>query len=287
MLAFALDGKGGLTPRGATTAAGSVSRVEAFEGKLYALSSTGTVSVLSPQDLSLLGQFSTGMTRSNDIAWKRVGGKLYAYVACTGWANSSTAAIKVLDVSDPAAIVDLGWKTFTPTLTFGMGAPQTLKSIEVVGDRLFLVHENDGLFAFDLADPENPAVLAEYLLSANNNTYELVFRDGYFYNAHGDAGLYVFQYREDGAACTVANACAQAFATLADAGTAAVMPGESEAGPPSTRDAGGAPSGAAGSQSHSKSGCGCHVVGAKGRSGLHVLWPLALLLWLGRRRRLV
>ncbi len=294
VFAFQLDGAGGLSARGMTTAAGTVSRVEAFEGKLYALSESGTVSVLSPKDLSLLGHFDTGVTRSNDIAWKRVGGTLYAYVACTGWANSKTAAIKVLDVSDPAAIVDLGWKTFTPTLTFGMGAPQTLKSIEVLGERLFVVHENDGLFAFDLSDPANPTVLTEYLLSANNNTYELIFRDGYFYNAHGDAGLYVFQYHEDGAACTAANGCAPAGSATADAGTAtsqadaATSRASADAGErdaastPSGSDAGAARSHTAGS--HSKSGCGCHTVSDGRRGGLAALGSIALVFWLGRRR---
>ena len=77
----------------------------------------------------------------------------------------------------------------------------TVRSVEIpeneeYRDMLFVVYENCGVYAFDISNPECPVQLTEYLLSANNNTYEFLCNpnDGLFYNAHGDAGLYILNY---------------------------------------------------------------------------------------------
>jgi len=132
---------------------------------------------------------------TSDVEVEEVGGVPYVFVTLGGGYSTlpgclappeSTFMILDAALEEEVGKAKIGGRYFADFLA----------AVEVVGERAFLNHPNVGICVYDISDITNPIEEERYKLTCNNNAYEIILFGDYFYDAHGDSGLYIFRYQE-------------------------------------------------------------------------------------------
>ncbi|HYO59145.1 hypothetical protein [Archangium sp.] len=152
------------------------------------------VKVTDPGKPEMLGHFGYDGATSRPVAVGPIGDRMIAFEASEGWGSK----VRALDVSDPAHITEVG--------RFEMRPESTVMGLTLVGSKLYVAHNQDGLRVLDMSNPSTPRLDAYY------NTWRetdpgrgrafldglsgvRVPGDGYLYATETSRGLLVFQER--------------------------------------------------------------------------------------------
>jgi hypothetical protein len=97
-----------------------------------------------------LGRFRYENAASRPVAVGAIGGKTIAFESSETWGSR----IRALDVTDPKNITELGG--------FALRPESTVSALTLVGSRLYVAHNLDGLRVLDVSDPRNLKPVAYY-----------------------------------------------------------------------------------------------------------------------------
>ncbi|MGZ3459335.1 MAG: LVIVD repeat-containing protein, partial [Archangium sp.] len=148
--------------------------------------------VSKPAAPTTLGHFGYDNATSRAVAAGIIGDRTLAFEASEGWGS----LVRALDVSDPAHITEVG--------RFQMRPESTVMGLTLVGSKLYVAHNQDGLRILDMSNPSTPRQVAYY------NTWRetdpgrgrsfldglsgvKVPGDGYIYSTETSRGLLVFR----------------------------------------------------------------------------------------------
>jgi hypothetical protein len=148
--------------------------------------------VTTPKQPKLLGRFSyTGATtRTVDVG--TIGNRTLAFEAGEGWGSH----LRVLDVSSPALVTQVAEYSLRPEVS--------LRSVKLVGTKLYMAHYQDGLRILDVSNPNAPQA-AGYYNTWRETDPERGFSffeglndvalpgDGYIYATETSRGLLIFR----------------------------------------------------------------------------------------------
>jgi len=180
----------------------SVTRLAAHEDRVYAMGESDAAGqpnfhMIDPHAFQALGQgVPIPAERTQTAAFLRTEeGALLAYVGVRAHADSGEACFVILDATEPPAqVAPEEMPCVAVANSIGDWPWMAVRSLEVIDGMLVVQSENSGFYAFDLTDPLRPVQTDERLLSGNNNAWGATYRDPYFFDAHGDAGLYAIQW---------------------------------------------------------------------------------------------
>jgi hypothetical protein len=169
--------------------------VLARDGRLYVSHWTyglAVSDVANPKAPKLLGHFaySGATTRTVDVG--TIGNRTLAFEASEGWG----AHLRVLDISAPALITQVAEYALRPEIS--------IRTVKLVGTKLYLAHYQDGLRIIDVSNPNAPQEAGYY------NTWRetdpdrgvsffeglsdvAVPGDGYIYATDTSRGLLIFR----------------------------------------------------------------------------------------------
>lgn len=97
--------------------------------------------VTDPAKPTKLGRFAYDNATSRTVAVGSVGDRTVAFESSEGWGSS----VRALDVTDPKNIKQLGVFTLRPE--------STVSGLRLVGSKLYVAHNQDGLRVLDVSDP--------------------------------------------------------------------------------------------------------------------------------------
>lgn len=97
-----------------------------------------------------LGHFGYDNASSRAVAVGTLGDRTIAFEASEGWGSR----LRVLDVSNPAHIQEGG--------RFEMGPASAVVGLTLVGTKLYVAHNQDGLRVLDVSNPSTPRQIAYY-----------------------------------------------------------------------------------------------------------------------------
>lgn len=139
-----------------------------------------------------LGSFKYDNATSRPVAVGQIGDRLIAFESSEGWGSM----IRALDVTDPQHISEVG--------RYEMGPESTVGGLTLVGSKLYVAHNQDGLRILEMSNPSTPRQLAYYntwretdsgrgqaFLDGLNGV--TVPGDGFIYATETSRGLLVFQ----------------------------------------------------------------------------------------------
>ena len=139
-------------------------------------------------------------TAAQDIAFQERDGKRYLFVS-TANTNvllnpSYVARFRLYDATADALHPALLHDVPVTSTAFPVDLRVGVQGLVPQDDRLFLMQQNVGPVLYRIGDPaiEAPVLLGYLMMTANNNSGDMIEQDGFLYNAHGDAGLYVLAY---------------------------------------------------------------------------------------------
>ncbi|WP_375766682.1 hypothetical protein NR798_34060 [Archangium gephyra] len=138
------------------------------------------------------GHFGYDKASSRPVAAGVIGDRTIAFEASEGWGSR----IRALDVSDPAHITEVG--------RFEMRPESTVAGLTLVGTKLYVAHNQDGLRVLDMSNPSTPRQIAYYNTWRETDSGRgrafldglsgvEVPGDGYLYAAETSRGLLVFR----------------------------------------------------------------------------------------------
>lgn len=153
------------------------------------------VDVTDPGKPADLGRFTYPDATSRHVAVGELGGRMVVFESGEDWG----AHLRVLDVTDPAHITQIGEYRLRPE--------STVSGLRLVGTKLYVAHNQDGLRVLDVSNPGEPREVGYY------NTWRetdegrgqsfleglsavAVPGDGYVYGTDTSRGLLIF--REQG-----------------------------------------------------------------------------------------
>jgi hypothetical protein len=113
----------------------------------YGLAVTDVTDVTKPAGL---GRFRYENAASRPVAVGTIGDKTIAFESSEGWGSR----IRALDVTDPKNITEVGG--------FALRPESTVSGLTLVGSRLYVAHNLDGLRVLDVSDPRNLKPVAYY-----------------------------------------------------------------------------------------------------------------------------
>jgi hypothetical protein len=96
------------------------------------------------------GHYTYPRATSHAVAVGRINGRLLAFEGGEQWG----AHLRVLDVTDPAAIRRIGEYKFAQHVS--------IHNLELVGTKLYVAHYQAGLRVLDVSVPESPREVAHY-----------------------------------------------------------------------------------------------------------------------------
>ncbi|HEX8433936.1 hypothetical protein [Archangium sp.] len=97
--------------------------------------------VKDPKLPEKLGRYSYASATSRSVAVGEVGGRPVVFESSEGWGSS----VRALDVEDPSNIKELGRFTLRPE--------STVSGLTLMGTKLYVAHNQDGLRVLDVSDP--------------------------------------------------------------------------------------------------------------------------------------
>ncbi|WNG45631.1 hypothetical protein F0U60_17140 [Archangium minus] len=148
--------------------------------------------VTDPKKPAPLGNFKYDNATSRPVAVGQIGDRLIAFESSEGWKSM----IRALDVTDPQHISQVG--------QFEMGPESTVGGLTLVGSKLYVAHNQDGLRILEMSNPSTPRQLAYYNTwretdSGRGQTFleglngVRVPGDGFIYATETSRGLLVFR----------------------------------------------------------------------------------------------
>jgi hypothetical protein len=97
--------------------------------------------VKDPSKPAALGRYAYDKATSRSVAVGTVGDRTIAFESSEGWGSS----VRALDVTDPKNIKELG--------RFTLGPESTVSGLTLVGTKLYVAHNQEGLRVLDVSDP--------------------------------------------------------------------------------------------------------------------------------------
>jgi hypothetical protein len=113
----------------------------------YGLAVVNVANVSKPESL---GHFGYDNATSRPVAVGTIADRTIAFEASEGWGSR----LRALDVSDPAHITEVG--------RFEMGPASSVAGLTLVGTKLYVAHNQDGLRVLDMSNPSTPRQIAYY-----------------------------------------------------------------------------------------------------------------------------
>lgn len=155
----------------------------------YGLAVVDMTDVLKPE---AKGHFGYDNATTRPVAVGVIGDRTVAFEASEGW----NSRLRALDVSDAAHITEVG--------RFEMGQGSTVTGLTLVGSRLYVAHNQDGLRVLDMSNPSTPRQIAYYNTWRETDSGRgrafldglsgvEVPGDGYIYATETSRGLLVFR----------------------------------------------------------------------------------------------
>lgn len=137
------------------------------------------------------GHFKYDNATSRAVAVGTIADRKIAFEASEGWGSR----LRALDVSDPAHITEVG--------RFEMGPSSAVVGLTLVGTKLYVAHNQDGLRVLDMSNPSTPKQIAYYNTWRETDSGRgrafldglsgvKVPGDGYLYATETSRGLLVF-----------------------------------------------------------------------------------------------
>lgn len=138
------------------------------------------------------GHFGYEKATSRPVAVGVIGDRTIAFEASEGWVSR----LRALDVSDASHITEVG--------RFEMGQGSTVVGLTLVGSKLYVAHNQDGLRVLDMSNPSTPRQIAYYNTWRETDSGRgrafldglsgvKVPGDGYIYATETSRGLLVFR----------------------------------------------------------------------------------------------
>ncbi|MCY1076212.1 LVIVD repeat-containing protein [Archangium lansingense] len=155
----------------------------------YGLAVVNVADVSKPE---ALGHFGYDKATSRPVAVGVIGDRTVAFEASEGWGSR----VRALDVSDAAHITEIG--------RFEMGQGSTVVGLTLVGSKLYVAHNQNGLRVLDMSNPSTPRQIAYYNTWRETDSGRgrafldglsavKVPGDGYLYATETSRGLLVFR----------------------------------------------------------------------------------------------
>jgi hypothetical protein len=113
----------------------------------YGLAVVDVTDVAKPE---AKGHFGYDNATSRTVAVGTLGDRTIAFEASEGWGSQ----LRALDVSDAAHITEVG--------RFEMGPASAVLGLTLVGTKLYVAHNQDGLRVLDMSNPSTPRQIAYY-----------------------------------------------------------------------------------------------------------------------------
>jgi hypothetical protein len=155
----------------------------------YGLAVVDVADVSKPEEK---GHFVYDKATTRPVAAGVIADRTIAFEASEGWGSR----IRALDVSDPAHITEVG--------RFQMRPESTVVGLTLVGTKLYVAHNQDGLRVLDVSNPSTPGQIAYYNTWRETDSGRgrafldglsgvEVPGDGYIYATETSRGLLVFR----------------------------------------------------------------------------------------------
>lgn len=158
----------------------------------YGLAVADVTDATSPQ---LLGHFPYDNAASRSVAVGKIGERIIAFESSEGWASK----VRALDVTDPAHITEVG--------SFSLRPESTVSGLALVGTKLYVAHNQDGLRILDVSNPSTLQQVAYYNTWRENDPGRgqafvdglgsvKAPGDGFLYTTETSRGLLVFREQD-------------------------------------------------------------------------------------------